>query len=158
VAAITITDYDPKYQNGIDKMMEGITKEYSEPITSSHSTKIYEAYKLPNQKYWVALHEGQVVGTAGMVLFSPGNGVLKRMMVDKEFRGGNYSTAQLLLNKSMGWAKENSAHTIYLGTMDQFKAAQNFYQKNGFKEIALNQLPKDMPVNPMDSIHYFKMY
>jgi hypothetical protein len=38
--------------------------------------------------------------------------------------------------------------------MQQFKAAQKFYLKNGFVEIAIGKLPSDYPPNPMDTIFY----
>jgi hypothetical protein len=38
--------------------------------------------------------------------------------------------------------------------MDQFKAAQKFYEKNGFIKITENQLPKNFIHNPIDRVFY----
>jgi N-acetylglutamate synthase-like GNAT family acetyltransferase len=154
VEKINIIDYKPEHQEGIEEMMTGIAKEFTIPITSPQSTRINEVYHLPDQKFWVALHENKIAGTIGLSLFSNNNAVLKRMMVDKNYRGKKYNTATLLLNTSMTWAKERGIKQIYLGTMEQFKAAQNFYTKQGFVKIKKEELPFDYSPNPIDSLFY----
>jgi RimJ/RimL family protein N-acetyltransferase len=154
VKKITITEYNPEFQERIDRMMAGIQEEYAETITTSHSTIISQVYQLPNQKYWVALHGERIAGTIGMVLFPGNNAVVKRMMVDKEFRGTDFKTATLLLDTAFEWAKTHAVKAVYLGTMTQFRAAQRFYEKAGFKQISMNELPVDYPQNPMDTLFY----
>ena len=83
---IRITDYNSDHQEEIDQMMVGIEMEFSIPITSPKSPRIYEVYQNSDHKFWVALYENKVVGTIGLSLFSNNNAVLKRMMVTKEFR------------------------------------------------------------------------
>lgn len=78
--------------------------------------------------------------------------MLKRMFMANEFRGKG--VAKMLLDTLLNWAVENKIVNIYLGTMNQFKAAQKFYEKNGFKEIAQTKLPVDFPINQLDSIFY----
>lgn len=151
---IKITDYSPVYQQGIDQMMLGIQAEFPISITSPQSTRIYEVYQLSDQKFWVALHKHKVVGTIGLSLFSNHKAVLKRMMVDKAYRGPSFNTASLLLQKSMDWAREEGIKEIYLGTMEQFIAAQQFYLKKGFTEIDKKALPADYDPNPIDSLYY----
>jgi N-acetylglutamate synthase-like GNAT family acetyltransferase len=155
VETITIKSYRPEYQEKINQMMAGIALEFGQAISSPQSAVISEVYYLPGHHFWVAMHNNRVVGTIGVVLFSNGNAVIKRMMVDKEFRGSHYNTAQLLLDKSIEWSKHHSVHTIYLGTMDQFKeAAQRFYEKKGFIEITKAELPPDYESNPIDTVYY----
>lgn len=154
--AIKITDYDLSHQGGIDQMMVGIQAEFPVSITSPQSTRIYEVYQLSDQKFWVALCEERVVGTIGLSLFSNHKAVLKRMMVDKNFRGKTFNTATLLLEKTLNWAKQKGFKEIYLGTMEQFKAAQQFYLKTGFIEINKKDLPSDYDPNPIDTL-FFKI-
>ncbi|WP_317898480.1 GNAT family N-acetyltransferase [Aurantibacillus circumpalustris] len=151
---ITLVEYKPDYQDGINHMMLGIEKEFPIPITSPQSTRISEVYQLTDQKFWVALFDRKVVGTVGLQLYSNGNAVVKRMMVDKEFRGSSHSTATLLLNKSVEWGRGQGVKQIFLGTMDQFIAAQKFYLKKGFIEIKISDLPSDYSSNPIDSLYY----
>jgi GNAT superfamily N-acetyltransferase len=151
---ITIHNYSPTFQQNIDRMMEGIGLEFDEPISSPQSTVISRVYDLPDQHYWVAMCGEEVAGTIGIARYSGNSGVLKRMMVDKKYRGPSYNTALLLLNASFDWARKNSITKIFLGTMTQFKAAQRFYEKNGFIEIEKDLLPGDYEPNPIDSIYY----
>lgn len=134
--------------------MVRIQQEFSEQITSRHSTVLPEVYNLPQQKYWVALHGEIVASTIGLVLYENGNAVVKRMMVDPGYRGKDFPTAKLLLDTAFTWAHEHSVQRIYLGTMKQFVAAQKFYLKNGFVEIEKKELPPDYSINPMDTLFY----
>jgi GNAT superfamily N-acetyltransferase len=78
------------------------------------------------------------------------------MFVKKEFRGKDYGIAELLLYKVIDWSNsENIAH-IYLGTMNQFKAAHKFYEKHGFEKIGPSNLPSSFIKNPIDDIFYKK--
>jgi N-acetylglutamate synthase-like GNAT family acetyltransferase len=151
---VAIVVYEPTFQTLIDDMMIRIQLEFEEKISSPQSTKLYEAYLLPDQKYWVASYSGKIIGTAGVVLLSNGNCVLKRMMVDPAYRGNEKQVAKQLLDQCMLWAREQHAKYMYLGTMAQFIAAQKFYQKNGFTEISTSQMPADAVLNPIDALYY----
>ena len=153
---IQIQPYDPVYQERINAMMAGIQDEYNEIITTRHSTKIQEVYMKPGQKYWVALAEEQVAGTIGIVMFEKDKAVVKRMMVDKDFRGEAYGTANQLMCVALEWAANEGARVVYLGTMTQFVAAQRFYLKNGYVSIPEKELPLQYPQNPMDTVFFKK--
>ncbi|PIZ76835.1 hypothetical protein COY06_01330 [Candidatus Peregrinibacteria bacterium CG_4_10_14_0_2_um_filter_41_8] len=43
---------------------------------------------------------------------------------------------------------------LYLGTVDAFKAAHRFYEREGFKEIEAAELPADFPRMPIDTKFY----
>jgi N-acetylglutamate synthase-like GNAT family acetyltransferase len=111
-------------------------------------------HELPGHYYWTALHEEKVVGTTGLIFISERNAVLKRMMVDKAYRGPETSTAKRLLETSVKWAKDNHIEHIYLGTMEQFHAARQFYSREGFVEIPIQAIPLDMPINPLDTVYF----
>jgi RimJ/RimL family protein N-acetyltransferase len=151
---IRIEEYDPRHQPAINEMMKRIQAEFAEEITSRHSTVLPDVYHLPGQKYWIAFHNDTVIGTIGLVFYGKENAVVKRMMVDPDYRGNKFPTAQTLLDTSFEWGKQNGAKRIYLGTMKQFIAAQKFYLKNGFEEIKIEELPADYPPNPMDTLFY----
>jgi N-acetylglutamate synthase-like GNAT family acetyltransferase len=106
-------------------MMAGIQFEFSEVITTKHSTIIKEVYRLPHQKYWVALHGQKVVGTIGIVLYGH-SAVIKRMMVDKAFRGSAFNTAKKLMDKAIEWAKEFSAKKFFSVQCNNSKPRKNF--------------------------------
>ncbi|WP_375562160.1 GNAT family N-acetyltransferase [Bernardetia sp. OM2101] len=147
-----IVIYDHVHQNGIDEMMNEIALEFEEQIVPKVTV---ETPSIPNN-YWVALYNGKVVGTAGVVVVENDFGILKKMMLKKEFRGKEFGLSKLLLETVIEWSKENQISKIYLGTMNQFKAAQSFYKKNGFQEVLENELPPNFLKNPLDKLFFVK--
>jgi len=150
---IKIVPYKNVYQNDIDNMMNEIALEFDTQIVAkpTHETPI-----VPNN-YWVAIHNETVIGTVGIMIIKNGVGILKKMMLKKSFRGKELGISKLLLETVMNWCEQNDISKIYLGTMHQFKAAQLFYEKNGFKRISQSELPKEFLKNPLDTV-FFKQY
>ena len=46
---------------------------------------------------------------------------------------------------------------IYLGTTEFFKAAYRFYERNGYLEISMSELPADFPIMKIDTIFFVKI-
>lgn len=146
---ITISKYNVTHQPDIDKMMEEIAIEFDEPIFS----KLKNPAKLPDA-YWVALNDNEIIGTIAVIAIEKEFAILKKMMLKKSFRGKAFGVSEILLKTSINWCNENNFKKIYLGTMNQFKAAQIFYEKNRFIKISKSELPQNFVNNPLDSIFY----
>jgi GNAT superfamily N-acetyltransferase len=151
---VQITTFQPKHQSDIDQMMEQISLEFEQNILIENYKKIIDLFYLENYKFWVAIVNKKVVGTIGFFELESKNGEIKKMYVDKSFRGKKIS--KLLLDTLIDWAIKNKFNQIYLGTMTQFKAAQRFYEKNGFEKINQSELPNDFIKFPLDSIFFSK--
>ncbi len=76
-----IVAYESSHQNGIDEMMNGIALEFDEQIIPKTTSKT----PIVPDKYWVALSNGEVVGTVGIIVVEKDFGILKKMMVKKEY-------------------------------------------------------------------------
>jgi N-acetylglutamate synthase-like GNAT family acetyltransferase len=111
-------------------------------------------YKKGNGNFWVALSDGEVVGTIGLLDIGDGNGALRKMFVKAAFRGGSLGVAHQLLDTLMDWSRKHKMKAIYLGTTSQFLAAHRFYEKNGFAQIDKPDLPLAFPVMAVDSRFY----
>ncbi len=145
-----IVTYKKIHQNGIDTMMNEIALEFDSeifPKTKSDTSIIPD-------KYWVAIDNEKVIGTVGVLIIENSVGVLKKMMLKKEFRGKEFGVSKKLLKIVIEWCKENSISKLYLGTMNQFKAAQSFYKKNGFAQIPKSELPNNFINNPLDNVFF----
>ena len=151
---VTIEPFNESHQHSVNVLSREIQREFFIPFTSEHGKPLSEVYKDPAQKFWVALSHGKVIGTIGIVKISENKGVLKRMFLKKGFRGKENGIAHKLLQLAIYFAIENGIKEIYLGTMTQFVAAQKFYVSQGFVQISKEQLPKDFPANPMDTLFY----
>ncbi|PGS56821.1 GNAT family N-acetyltransferase [Bacillus sp. AFS041924] len=153
-----VKEYSNNYQSQVVQLILGIQQqEYNIQITKDDQPdlfKIEEFYQSGKGNFWVALYGDKVVGTISFLDIGNKELALRKMFVDKEFRGAKYNTASLLLKNALKWAKEKSIKTVYLGTTPQFLAAHRFYEKNGFKSVAITDLPESFPVLQVDKKFY----
>lgn len=147
-----ITPFQPSHQEDITRMMTGIQEEF-DTVFRYHSSKTISDIVSENDLFWVALHENRVVGTIGLSKIDNHSAFLRHLFVSKDHRGAN-GVSGILLNKALEMAKERNYTFLYLGTMEQFKAAQKFYARNQFVTIPREGLPETMPVSPVDTLFY----
>lgn len=145
---IQIVPYTEKYQQEVELLIKSIGEEFSEPISTSGECK----KPFSTDRYFVAIKDHEVAGTISITRLEDGNSVLRRMFVHKNYRG--QGLAARLLQEIVIWARGNNVDAIYLGTMTQFVGAQKFYEKQTFEKLDSEFLPKDFPINPIDSIYY----
>ncbi len=150
----TIVPFLPEHQPGIDQLLLSIASEYNEPYYDPTGKKMIDLYTLPGRHYWVAIDDGRVIGTVGIIICNEGHAVLKSMFLHRHHHGS--AVARQLLDIAMEGAVQHCCSYMYLGTMAQFKAAQRFYEKHGFDAIAEDQLPADFPGNVVDTVFYKK--
>ncbi len=151
---ITIIPFRDHHQTGVDMLMASIAGEYEETIFSPQSKSMKEVALLPGHQYWVACVGNTVLGTIGLCRLPDHCIELKRLFLHHQSRGKGI--AQDLLDTVITSAKKMDVSAIYLGTMSQFKAAQAFYEKQGFLKIPQSLLPGDFIANPVDSCFYKK--
>ena len=102
--------------------------------------------------FWIALANGDVIGTVGLVDLGDGQGCLQKMYVHPEFRGKG--TALRLLNTLVGWADSRRIREIYLGTFSRNGAARRFYEKHGFRRISNDSIPTNCPRSDFEDCFY----
>ncbi|PGM59517.1 GNAT family N-acetyltransferase [Bacillus sp. AFS053548] len=153
-----VKEYSNDYQvQVVDLILDIQQQEYNIKITKDDQPDLFtieEFYQNGNGNFWVALYGDKVVGTISLLDIGNQEVALRKMFVDKEYRGAKYKTASLLLNNAIKWAKEMSIKAIYLGTTPQFLAAHRFYEKNGFTSIEVTDLPEKFPVMKVDKKFY----
>ena len=149
---LNIIPFQEKYLPGIEALLQEIDQEFAESI---FSPKPKNTSKFP-KPYWLAVENELVIGTIGLYEFPQEYGILKSMMLRKSHRGKTLGISQLLLQTALLWAIQHQLPIIYLGTMTQFKAAQKFYQQNGFQRILQEDLPLNFIHNPLDDVFFYK--
>ncbi|MCX5478409.1 GNAT family N-acetyltransferase [Kaistia geumhonensis] len=103
--------------------------------------------------FWVAeAADGSIVGTIGLRDIGGGMAALRKMFVASGHRGDG--TARRLLDTLVAHAKAAGLRTVLLGTTARFLAAHRFYEKNGFVEIATEELPASFPRMAVDTKFY----
>ncbi len=155
---IIVKEYCNEYQSQVVDLILSIQQqEYNISITVERQPDLFAIeyfYQTGIGNFWVALYDNKVIGTISLFDIGNNQAALRRMFVQKEYRGSEYETAKLLLNNAIKWAKDKSIETIHLGTTINFKAAQRFYDKNGFKRIPAKDLPDSFPKVAIDDIFY----
>jgi len=153
-----IREYQASDQEQVLQLILNIQQqEYDIPITKADQPdllSIESFYQQGNGNFWVACDGDQVVGTIALLDIGNAQVALRKMFVQAEYRGKVWNTATLLLQQVITWAQQQQITQIYLGTTVQFIAAHRFYEKNGFQEIEVIQLPASFPVMPVDKKFY----
>lgn len=122
---------------------------------------IGDFYQTGRGGFWVAEHEGTIVGTIGLKDIGPdrdakAQAALRKMFVAAPYRGRPHGVATHLLGHLLAEAGAQGVEEIFLGTTDRFLAAHRFYEKNGFAEITRRALPATFPVMAVDTKFYVR--
>ena len=155
---IIIEPYATEYQKQVTDLILHIQqKEFQIPITEKDQPDLYriaKVYQNGNGNFWVAKVDEQIIGTISLLDIGNSELALRKMFVDKKYRGAAFQVANSLLQQAIQWAKIQSVQTIFLGTTPQFLAAHRFYEKNEFVRISTSELPKQFPVMKVDKVFY----
>lgn len=82
---------------------------------------------------WVALDEGDVVGSVALRELGDDAVELKRMYLRPAHRGRGLGRSLLLL--ALDWAREHGARVVRLDTSERMVAAQRLYESYGFHRV-----------------------
>ena len=104
--------------------------------------------------FWVALADGQVVGTIALRDIGNNQGALRKMFVKATHRGKEYAVAARLLQQLVQSAEDAHVRDLYLGTTEMFVAAHRFYERNSFVRIPPEALPEAFPRMSLDTRFY----
>ncbi|NMC31697.1 MAG: GNAT family N-acetyltransferase [Veillonellaceae bacterium] len=155
-----IAKYTDDRRNSLVEMILEIQRhEFQIPITREDQpdlAAISRFYQQGNGNFWVALSDGQVVGSIGLLDIGHQQVALRKMFVRADFRGGEHGIARALLATAMAWTTARGVTDIFLGTTDKFLAAHRFYEKNGFVRIEKTDLPATFPVMQVDTVFYHR--
>jgi len=132
---IIITEYKDSYKDQVINLVgaclldQEVVVESDLPIDDDDLQKIPEVYS-GKSRFWIALDEDRVVGTVGILDRGENPAKLRRMFVQKEYRGTGLG--QKLLDTALAFAKEAGHAKITLNTHVNMKRAHHFYEKNKF--------------------------
>ena len=154
----SIEIYQDNYKDRvIDLILNIQNEEFRIPITREQQPDLSEIpkyYQVNNGGFWIARIDEKIIGTIALLDIGNNKGALRKMFVDKNYRGKEFGVGQKLLNSLVAWARQKGVTDIFLGTTEKFIGAQRFYVKNGFIELQKQDLPKEFPVMDVDVKFY----
>lgn len=155
---IKISQFAPQHAKGVIDVILPIQQlEFGIPISLEAQPDLQDItafYQKGSGNFWVALANGNVVGTVALVDIGMNQVALRKMFVNSLYCGAEYSVAKRLLETLLQWCHEHGVKEIFLGTTSKFLAAHKFYEKNAFHEIDRSQLPSSFPVMVVDTKFY----
>ena len=158
MSQVNIETYTDINKNDVADLILHIQNvEFSIPITLELQPDLNEIpgfYQTNSGNFWIAKIDNKIIGTISLLDIGNRKGALRKMFVDKNYRGKEFGVGQKLLNTLIDWARHKGFTEIFLGTTEKFIAAQRFYENNGFKEIEKQELPETFPVMEVDIKFY----
>jgi N-acetylglutamate synthase-like GNAT family acetyltransferase len=154
---LEIRKFTTEYQDQVIKLVLKVQKEFNIPITLAEQSDLKDIAKFYQNgvgNFWIALLNGKVVGTIAILDIGNKQVALRKMFVEKTLRGKEFGIGLTLLQQVFAYCETKDIAEIYLGTTVFFLAAHRFYEKNGFKEISINDLPSSFSIMPVDTKFY----
>lgn len=102
---------------------------------------IESSFQKTGGEFWVAAENGKIAGCIGLANVGNGNGILKKFFVYEIYRGAPYHLGRQLFEVLKNFALKKEFSYIYLDTPKNTDRAHKFYQKAGFTQIQLEELP-----------------
>ena len=157
---IQIVPFASQYEEQVGALIVGIQRdEFQIAITLEDQPDLQEIpafYQQGAGNFWVALSEGKVVGTVALLDLGNHQGALRKMFVHASYRGPGHGVSARLLDTLLEWSRARGVREVFLGTTEKFRAAHRFYERNGFTQIAADELPPSFLKMAVDTRFYRK--
>ncbi len=158
LSKIDIQPFSAPYGEGVVALILPIQQaEFDVPVTLADQPDLLNIpgfYQKGQGNFWVALDQGEVVGSIALLDIGEGRAALRKMFVARHHRGAGSGLASQLLQTLLQWSREHGIQEIYLGTTEQFLAAHRFYEKHGFVRIGKAALPMTFAIMGVDTRFY----
>ncbi|WP_109697581.1 GNAT family N-acetyltransferase [Chitinophaga deserti] len=155
---INVQPFSPEYAGQIyDFILHIQQKEFGLPVTREQQPDLADipgVYQQGISNFWIAEHNGRLIGTISLMDLGEGKGALRKMFVHQDYRGREHGVALRLLEALKEWARTHEYSDIYLGTAEILHAAHRFYEKNGFVQVERNVIPDGPYIMPVDKKFY----
>ena len=155
---ITIRLVERRDTGALGQLINAIQREeFAIPITLAEQPDLADiegAYRNGAGEFWVAEAASRIVGTIALIDIGEGGGALRKMFVDKDFRGAEKGVANGLLETLLAHARAKGLARVFLGTTAAFLAAHRFYEKSGFRLVDEADLPETFPRMAVDTRFY----
>ena len=109
-------------------------------------------YQESGGEFWLALDNGHVIGTIGLINRENHCAILKKFFVSAQYRSQKIGLK--LYQSLLQFAQGKGIKHIILDTPSVALASHRFYERAGFKKITKNELPVEYVYPDRDSFLY----
>ncbi|MFR3687572.1 MAG: GNAT family N-acetyltransferase [Enterococcus sp.] len=136
---VQIIEWEDKYAEQFKRLsLEWLEKYVSvEPADLEIINNPHKSILEKGGMIFFALCDGLIVGTVAMIRQNDGSFELAKLAVTEGYKG--LKLGNLLMEKSLEFASQRKATTVFLYTNRRLLPAINLYEKFGFKEIPIAQ-------------------
>lgn len=137
--SITIVPYEDAHASAFERLNRAWLEEHAllEEGDLKHLQRPRESILSKGGAIFIALAEGEVVGTCGVVPVSEGVVEVVKLAVSEAARG--YGLGQRLTVAAIDWARSHGAHKVALVSSTKLRAALRLYERLGFEYGKLPQ-------------------
>jgi N-acetylglutamate synthase-like GNAT family acetyltransferase len=131
--------------------------EFKIPITREDQPDLMDIenyYRGSGGDVWGAFAGDRLVGSIAIISIGRQAGAVRKVFVQKEYRGKEWGIANRLLETLIAYCGRAQITDLYLGTLDRLLAAGRFYEKHGFVRIDKAKLPPEFPLMEVDNTFY----
>lgn len=138
-----VQKFEKRWQAQAADLVLGIQNgEFNLGVTLAMQVDLHDTEKFyESGGFWVVIKNEKVVGTIGLQKLDENIGILRKMFVDKDYRGRELGIAQKLFEVLLIQAKNLKIKQLFLDTPLIAYAAHRFYERNGFVETTRDKLP-----------------
>ncbi len=132
-----IIEYDERYKYEIIDLILHIQNDEAKIDLSLQEQPdlmdINSYYCLGGGEFWIAVNEGSVIGTIGLIKRENDYGILKKFFVNADYR--NQKVGLKLYNTLLEYSEKIGIKYLLLDTPSVAEASHRFYEKAGFKRV-----------------------
>ena len=151
-----IKTYSEKYRNEVISLILDIQNNEAKiglPLSEQPDLlDINRSYRQNGGEFWIALFNGEIIGTIGLMMKERHCAVLKKFFVKKEYR--SQKVGLTLYKELLKYAESKNVRQIILDTPSVTHTSHRFYEKAGFCKISADELPVPYSYPHRDSILY----
>jgi GNAT superfamily N-acetyltransferase len=143
---------------GIEHLVLGIQRdEFGLALTADNQPDLKDVagfFAHAKSGFWVAqaMDDGALIGCIGLEALSDDVAVMRKFMVHRDWRGAGFGVATALHERFVAHAQAKGFSQIALSTVASTAAAQRFYARNGYRSIALTDMPDGFVPGVLDVV------
>jgi GNAT superfamily N-acetyltransferase len=139
--SIRIREFESAFEAEVRELIQRVYREFGfgPDVTPESNPDLFDIARVYSGRgrFWMAMDGGRVIGTGALREKSAQLAEVKQMYIFPEYRGGGIGLA--LLEKVVGFAREQGYQRLELGTVARLQRAVKLYERYGFRKSGVDR-------------------